>query len=75
MADKVVGQVRWPVMPEGIDPVVKQYLLDMQKAVSTFLEGQVVCLSGDLFVGGSVYHHGLHEEEISSTGVQTFDGV
>lgn len=54
MSDAVFGAIRWPEIPNNIDPKVAQYLQEMQRAIDEFF-GQCTSLPGDVAVGGYLY--------------------
>ena len=54
MPDIVFDAIRWPVMPDELDPKTKAYLQEMQLAIERLLTGSFN-VSGDLAIGGYVY--------------------
>lgn len=53
MPDAVVDTIRWPEIPSGLDPVLTQYLRDLQFALESRLGATgTVCVNGDLQIGG-----------------------
>jgi len=51
MADQVTDTIRWPDIPQGISPDLREYLEGMQAAINEYLSG-TLSVSGDLSLGG-----------------------